>query len=179
MKSQGDGDLEGVQIPVSVVSHDVSKECLLVAEMEIVLDAVVYIKCAVSVVPPEVLEMPVLLPLSPDKVASVMHLVIGALTDASREVFLVSPGPPDPPLDDLPDEVEVVSLAYKVVEVALPDNGLHVPVLFVENAVKFLKKLLIRLLHEFTILKASVVQHPIDSRGINVEKLKQLDVLVV
>ena len=123
--------------------------------------------------------MPVLLPLSPDKVASVMHLVIGALTDASREVFLLSPGPPDAPLDDLPDEVEVVPLANKVVEVALSDDGLHVPVLFVENAVKFLKKLLIRLLHEFTILKASVVQHPVDSRGINVEKLKQLDVLVV
>ena len=123
--------------------------------------------------------MPVLLPLSPDKVASVMHLVIGALTDASREVFLVRPRPPDPPLDDLPDEVEVVTLADKVVEVALADNGLHVPVFFIEYAVEFLKKPLIRLLHEFAILKARVVQHPVDSRGINVEKLKQLDVLVV
>lgn len=41
MKSQGDGDLEGVQIPMPVVSHDISKEGLLVAEMEVVLDAVV------------------------------------------------------------------------------------------------------------------------------------------
>lgn len=123
--------------------------------------------------------MPVLLPLSPYKVASVMNLIVGALADTSCEVFLVRPRPPDPPLDDLPDEVEVVALANKVVEVAFADYWLHVPILFIEYAVEFLKKLLIRLLHEFAILKASVVQHPVDSRGINVEKLKQLDVLVV
>ena len=35
------------------------------------------------------------------------------------------------------------------------------------------------MLHEFPILKAGVIQHSIDSRGIDVEKLKQLDVLVV
>ena len=55
VKSQGDGYFEGVQIPMPVVSHDVSKESLLVAEMKVVLDAVVYFKCAVSVMPPEVL----------------------------------------------------------------------------------------------------------------------------
>ena len=88
----------------------------------------------------KVLQMSVLLPLSPYKVASVMHLLFGStVIGISSEVFLVSPRPPDPPLDDLPDKVEVVSLANKVVEVALPDYGLHVPVLFIENAVELLK----------------------------------------
>ena len=109
----------------TIVLDNVAEEGLLVAQVKIVIHSVVNFKIAARL--PQSLKVLSLLPLCPDEVAAVVHLLICVI--GGQEVLAGGPSPPDSPLDDLPNEVEVVASTYEIVKVALPDHWLYAAVL--------------------------------------------------
>ena len=137
--------------------------------MKVVFESVVHLKL---VVPFQVLQVPVLFPLSPNEVASVVDLIVGTLWQSRSEILLQSPSPPDSSLDYWPDKVEIVPLADIIVEVVFSYEGFYIPVFFVENWIEFLQEFFVGLLHEFFVLEARMIKHAIHPWRIYIEKFE-------
>jgi len=82
--------------------------------------------------------MLVLFPLRPDKVAAVMVVSFLTFSHYRWEIFFRGPCPPYTSLYDLSHQIKIVSFSDIVVEVALSNNGLNIPVFLVQNLKKSL-----------------------------------------
>ena len=109
------------------------------------------------------------LPLRPYEVATVVILVF--MVVRVFEILLGSPCPPDTPLYHLSHEIEVVTSTHIVVQVVLANDWFYSSVLGIQDFVKLLEEFLIRLLHEVSLLESIVVNHTVDLRQWDIEKL--------
>jgi hypothetical protein len=95
--------------------------------------SIVHFECPISIIFFEILKMPIFLPLSPNEVAPKMLFLVGTVIKVRGEILLGSSSPPYSAFDYLSDKVEIITFADIIVKVALSNDGLNVPILFVEN----------------------------------------------